>query len=63
MDKIQVATEAKNVDTTAGIARIEDYNISPRLGARIGRIGGGTGSAKEPKLSGVQGGVKVTGFW
>ena len=62
MDKIQVAAKAENVDTAVGTARIEDDSVGPGLGVRIGRIRGGIGSAEEPKLSGVQGVVKVTGF-
>ena len=63
VDKIQVAAKAENVDTVAGTARIEDDSVGLGLGMRIGRIRGGTGSAEEPKLSGIQGVVKVTGFW
>ena len=63
MDKIQVAAKVENVDTVSGTAHIEDDSVGLGLGMRIGRIRGGTGSVEEPKLSGIQGVVKVTGFW
>ncbi|WJZ92468.1 hypothetical protein VitviT2T_011458 [Vitis vinifera] len=63
VDEIQVATEAENVNTVARIARIENDCIGLGLGERTGRIGQSTGSAEEPKLSGIQGVVKVTSFW